>query len=204
MSAFDDEPTPGVGAGDTLYPASCLNHLLLVWFINYIEHSPTVYSTPGKNSDVIVVDVVDLDLPDDDGYQGKVFRGSWWRNGRLIGFGKPRLGRPKPVIATMAFGGVTMGNKPYELHTQDHDPGMVARGSAWLQAHTDFRPTIAGQTESGAVPVPQVRQKSQLEILADQQLNRAPHQQVLRDASAGGGSSLPPPPRPAQDIDAPF
>lgn len=206
MSMFDTETSPGAG-GDTLYPVNCVGHLLIVWSVGYIDHAPTQYTVAGKLSDVIVVDVVDLDQADDEGYQGKVFRQSWWRNNRLIGFLKNRIGRPLPVLARMGKGAVTMGNQPYELHLADSDPDSVDRAKAWFDANPDFRPTIPyGSDSDRKVTEPvQERRKSQLEILAEQRIsNRDPHQQNLRDAVAG--QKLPPP-RPAgkiADADIPF
>jgi hypothetical protein len=203
---FDSESIGG--GGDVLYPANCVGNLLIVWSVGYIDHAPTQYTVPGKLSDVIVVDVVNLDEADDDGYQGKLYRQSWWRNNRLIGFLKNRVGRPKPVLARMGKGAITMGNAPYELHLADSDPESVDRAKAWFDAHPDFRPTVPmGQNPEAdrrpAEPV-QERKKSQLEVLAEQAQRRDPHQQQLRDAVAG--QKLPPP-RPGaalKDSDIPF
>src|SRR5215471_18553265 len=108
MSLFDDEAAAG-----HLKPIHVMKHLLLVWSIDYIEHSPTQFTKPGQNSDVVVVDVVDLDQPDDDGYQGLLSRNTWWRNARLIAFFKGRIGRPRPSLGRMEKGIATMGNAPY-------------------------------------------------------------------------------------------
>lgn len=206
MSMFDTETSPGAG-GDTLYPTNCVGHLLIVWSVGYIDHAPTQYTVPGKLSDVIVVDVVDLDQADEDGYQGKLYRQSWWRNNRLIGFLKTRIGRPRPVLARMGKGAVTMGNQPYELHLADSDPESVDRAKQWFDAHPGFRPTVPYGTDSDrqvAEPVKE-RRKSQLEVLAEQRIARDPHQQALRDAVSNQQKL--PPPRPTgaiPDADIPF
>jgi hypothetical protein len=186
---FDNEP-----GGGRLNPADCLDHLLMVWAVGYIEHSPTKYSQPGKNSDVVVVDVVDLDQADEDGWAGKVVRSCWWRNARLIGLMKGRIGRPKPVLARMGLGVATMGKPPYELHFADKDVDAVQRATTWFAAHPDFKPTSPqGHNPEAAriQPEPVVqRQPSQLEILAAASVNRTPHQEILRQAV------VPPPPPP--------
>lgn len=165
---FDDEP-----ASDRLNPADCLNHLLLVWAVGYTEHSPTKYTVPGKNSDVIHVDCVDLDALDESGQPGKVHRNCWWRNGRLIGFLRPRIGREKPVLAWMTLGTATMGKPPYELMVATEHADSVARASAWMQAHPDFKPQgghiTAGRSEEVDTSTPPLRQPSQLEQVAAMQ-----------------------------------
>ncbi len=201
---FDSEP-----GGGRLNPAECINHvcarpgevtcscighLLMVWAVGYIDHSPTKYSQPGKNSDVVVVDVVDLDQADENGWAGLVVRSCWWRNARLIGLMKGRIGRPKPVLARMGLGVATMGKPPYELHFAADDADAVQRATAWFAAHPDFKPTApqGHNPEAARIdPEPVVqRQPSQLEQLATVSISRDPHQQILRQAAA------PPPPLP--------
>lgn len=214
MSMFDDEQ-----GGGRLNPADCIGHLLMVWSVGYIDHSPTKYTQPGKKSDVVVVDVVDLDQADDDGYQGKVIRGAWWRNARLIGLMKAKIGRPKPVLAWMALGEPNMGNKPYELHFATDDAEAVARAEAWFVAHPDFTPTPPQarnpELERVQAEVPAAREMSQLERLAAAAVRgegnaRDPHQSLLRDVVALAQSTktappLPPPrPQAIDDSDIPF
>lgn len=210
MSLFDDEP--GQATGPKLYPANALapgneqnlisgipGHLLMVWATGYIENSPTKYSKPGQRNDVVVVDIVDLDLPDDEGFQGAVFRQTWWRGGRLIQFLKPKIGRERPVLARMTLGVNTMGKPPYELDLMTHDAECVARAEAWFTAHRDFKPTGPYKGPDDGQP-PVQREMSQLERFAAQAAQgptRSPHQQQLRD--------LLPPARPAsQELDPPF
>jgi hypothetical protein len=196
MGMFDEEP-----GSDRLNPVDCLDHLLLVWAVGYTEHSPTKYTVEGKKSDVIHVDCVDLDIADDSGFAGKVFRNCWWRNARLIGFMRPKIGREKPVPARMVLGIPTMGKPPFELELATSDPAAMERAQAWMLAHPEFRPTgfaqsnslssviNGGRTESvDTATVPQ-RQKSQLELMAERQ---GQQKRDFRDA-------LPPPPPPAAD-----
>jgi hypothetical protein len=220
MGLFDDE-----AGGGRLNPADCIEHrcarpgeltcdcvghLLLVWAVDYIEHSPTKYSKPDKQSDVVVVDVVDLDQPDEDGYQGLIVRNAWWRNARLIGFMKPRIGRPRPVIAWMGMGIATMGKPPYELRMADKDPFSVERATAWFAAHPDFRPTARQGRNPDAERVqsqpPVQRELSQLEKLAASRVaGTNEHQQSLRDAASRPVSQLPPArPVATQEPEPPF
>lgn len=206
MSMFDDEP-----GGGRLNPADCLGHLLMVWSTGYIEHSPTKYTVPGKKSDVVIVDVVDLDQADEDGYQGLVVRSVWWRNARLIGLMKNRIGRAKPVLGWMAKGEAVLGNPPFEIHFAVDDEDAVARAQAWFQAHADFRPsTPQGNTDAARVQAdaPQAREMSNLERLAAQSVlgsGTQTHQQLLRDVvSLARNPPLPPPrPQPVDEDDVP-
>lgn len=217
---FDSEP-----GGGRLNPADCIDHvtscngnycncvghLLLVWAVGYIAHSPTKYSQPGKNSDVVVVDVVDLDLADENGYAGKVVRSVWWRNARLIGLMKGRIGRERPVLARMALGTATMGKPPYELRFADKEEQAVTRATAWFAAHPDFKPTAPQGHNPEAARIeaepPVQRQLSQLEQLAAAAVRRDPHQQILRETVTPPPPPLPPA-RPASvpmdDNDIPF
>ncbi len=209
MSMLDDEPS-----GGRLNPADCVGHLLMVWAVDYIEHSPTKYSQPGKKSDVVVVDVVDLDQADHEGYQGQTYRNVWWRNGRLIGLMKSRIGRPKPVLARMAVGVNTLGKPPFELEFATHDAEAVKRAEAWFQAHPDFRPGAPSPSNPDEARVqaqaPTATPKSQLLMLAENSIARDPHQQALRDTVAQAATryseilSTPPlPPARPQAVDNP-
>src|SRR6188474_1999325 len=135
---FDEpEPTGGV----RLYPQKLLGHLLMVWACEYIAHSPTKYSRPDKPSDVIVVDVVDLDAEGEDGQPGFLCRRQWWRAAQIIGSLRPRLGATNPILAHMGQGVATMGNPPYVLNSATSNPQAVQRANAWLAAHPDFTPS---------------------------------------------------------------
>ena len=134
---FDEE-----ASSDRLNPADILGHLLLVWSVDYIPHSPTQYSTPDKPSDVVVVDVVDLDLPDENGHQGYVSRRAWWRQSRLIRDLKTRIGRPNPYLLRLGKDTSKPGaNAPYVIIPALGDQDARARGEAWIAAHPDFRPS---------------------------------------------------------------
>jgi hypothetical protein len=139
---------PGAG-GEYLDPKGILGHLLAVWAIRYIEHSPTRHSVPGRNSDVIVVDGVDLDQVDSDGYEGVIGRNSWWRQSRLIMVLKKRVGLPNPILIRLSKG--TQSNSPYELHTQSADKEAMSRFRAWCERNPDFVPSSPGEVEANPV-----------------------------------------------------
>lgn len=191
--AFDE---PGEIGGDRINPADVVGHLLLVWAVGYIEHSPTKYSLPGKNSDVIVVDCVDLDDTTEMGY-GKLFRRSWWRNGRLIGALRDRIGRPNPMLAVMALGIPTKGQPPLELISATRDAESVTRANQWLTANPDFKPSSYTGGDTPAAPQQDTRP-------APVERAAAPNETMLeRMARIAQGAGLPPRP-PAEDADIPF
>lgn len=140
--SFDD-PDQTVGGGDRFNPRDIVNHLLLVWVIEYVEHSPTKFTKPGQNADMVVVDVVDLDQVDPETNDlGLLSRGCWWRQGRLIGALKKKAGSPHPILAFMTQGTASPGmNAPFELLSARTDPGCVAKAELWLEKHPDFQPS---------------------------------------------------------------
>jgi hypothetical protein len=146
MTLSLDEPDESGGA--RLYPKDIMNHLLLVWAIEYVEHSPTKftkYDDEGRATtpcDAVVVDVVDLDQYDENGVAGLVARKTRWRPGRLLGVLKPRVGKPNPILVKMAKGGASQGQTaPFEIPSMTGDPGSVARANAWFAANTAFKPS---------------------------------------------------------------
>lgn len=209
-------------SGSKLYPKDILNHLLLVWVIEYIEHSPTKftkYGDDGKPSspcDAVIVDVVDLDQYDENGVAGLLCRKTWWRQGRLIGVLKPRVGKPNPILVRMGKGGASTGmNAPFEITTMSGDPASVARANNWYAANPNFTPSAvyvddrpAGsqavqeqlETPPRSMPLPPARPaETPLEEAA--RLSYAPgspelqaHQRLLRMAGPQSGS----------DADIPF
>lgn len=133
-----DEPDQ-VG-GVRLNPKMVLNHLVIVWAINYIPHSPTKYSKPDQPSDVIVVDCVDLDQVDPEtGQPGLVARNSWWRQARLIQMLKPKIGNRNPVLLKITQG--TGANAAYVGESQTSDPMAMARCNQWFQRNPNYTPS---------------------------------------------------------------
>src|SRR4029450_8189737 len=96
-----DEPSQEF-TGVRINPRDALGHLLLIWVIEYLPHKPTQFTRPDKPSDVIVVDVGDLDeKAPDTGEKGLWARHVWWRQAKLIQSLKSRIGG-KPMLAYMA------------------------------------------------------------------------------------------------------
>jgi len=132
---------PEEAGGLRLNPKDIINHLLMVWACDYIPHSPTQFTQPDKPSDVIVVDVVDLDQTGEDGRPGLLGQRCWWRQAKLIQSLKPRIGEKDPVLARMGKGTGTMGRAaPYQLFSATADGPSVQRANAWLTANPGFVP----------------------------------------------------------------
>ena len=143
---------PGVG-GEWLDPKNVIGNLLIIWAIRYIEHSPTRHSVPGRNSDVIVVDGVNLDETGPDGFEGVIARNSWWRQSRLIMVLKKRVGLPNPILIRLSKG--TSSNSPYELHTQSADKDAMRRFREWCERNPDFQPSSPGELDANPQQAPQ-------------------------------------------------
>ena len=118
-----DEPDDSGGA--RLYPKDIVNHLLLVWAIEYVEYSPTKFTKY-----------------DDNGEAGLLARKTWWRQGRLIGVLKPRVGKPNPILVRMTKAGAAQGQSaPFEIVSMSADPASVARANKWYAANPTFTPS---------------------------------------------------------------
>lgn len=147
MSEDFNEPDQGF-SGERIQPRDVVGHLLMVWCIEYVEHSQTRYSKPGVKSDMVVVDVVDLDQVGEDGLPGALGRGIWWRQSRLIQALKNSAGKTSPFLGWMTTGMASQGNNaPYILQSATQDPDAVNRARAWLAAHPQF--TISSPTPTG-------------------------------------------------------
>lgn len=135
---------PDEVGGVRLNPRDIINHLVMVWATDYVAHSPTRHTKAGKPSDVIVVDVVDLDQMGEDGQQGLLARKVWWRQTKLIMSLKGRIGYADPVLARMGLGVPTQGLPPFELFSMTQDPECVQRANVWLTGHPNFTPSSPG------------------------------------------------------------
>ena len=183
------------------YPKDLVGHLLMVWPVDYIDDAPSKFSRPGAQSDVIVVDLVDLDTVDEYTKElGQLSRQAWWRPGRLIGSLKRRLGSKDPVLAWMQMGTASKGmNAPYELVSATSDPMSVDRAKLWLEKNPDFEPTNYVETheqvqarvdrrrEQESNPQPEVETSEQSRV-------RSQLEQMARQAQAGA-DRLPDPPQ---------
>jgi hypothetical protein len=175
--SYDDYDEPTEVGGTRINPESAVGHLLLIWAVDYIAHSPTKFTSDDKPSDVIVVDVVDLDVADENGYAGLLGRKSWWRQARLIGALREKVGTGRPMLAQMTLGIPTRGKPPYELVSMSGDPDSVARARAWRAGHPEFVPSQPRGVEV----------KSQPQV----------QEQVVADPRPQTRSTPPPPPPPA-------
>lgn len=145
MFDFDEVVVPTGNDGPRILPSDVVNHLLLVWAVDYIDHSPTKFSTPDKKSDVIVVDVVDLSQLDPETNQpGLLARRSWWRQAQLIQSLKTSIGAKNPKLALMTRGIATKGQPPYVLQDMRADPEAVRAANTWRQANPNFLPSGQG------------------------------------------------------------
>lgn len=145
MFDFDEVAPPTSNDGPRILPAEVEGHLLLVWAVEYIDHSPTKFSTPDKKSDVIVVDVVDLSQRDPDtGQLGLLARRSWWRQAQLISTLKGSIGAKNPKLALMTRGIATKGQPPFILQDMRGDQRAVQTANTWRQANPDFLPSGQG------------------------------------------------------------
>lgn len=126
-------------------------HLVLVFPIGYVDHSPTKFTVPGKKSDAIVCDVVDLDQLDEAGRPGKLFRNTWWRGARLIMALRPRVGGK--VLGTIGRGTATNGmNPPWVIADSSSDAVLVERARQWAREHANFSPSPFVAPISTGVP----------------------------------------------------
>lgn len=162
-------------------------HLLLIYPIGYIEHSPTRFSTPGKRSDVIVSDIIDLDDKDEQGNFGKVYRNTWWRGAQLIIGLRPQIGRK--VLGRLGRGVARNGmNAPWVVNDMTADEGCLTQARAWRREHQAFTPnTFQAPAETPLPPVPQPAPQSRFGPMYQDQA--APPQD--RGYTGGGGPSYP-------------
>lgn len=188
MSQAFEEPDE-VG-GTRLNPKELVNHLLLVWPVDYIPHSPTKYSRPDKPSDVIVVDVVDLDAPGGPVLAPK----SWWRQAKLIQALKPKIGRIKPMLCYMAKEPESPGTQAaYILVSASSDPQCVQRGMQWLTDNPWFKPSESfPQAAQAQPPVQQPRPQPVAPPREETMLERMARQ-AQQGVAALGTHPLPPP-----------
>lgn len=138
-----DEPDD-TGNGVRLYPKDIVGHLLLVWAIEYIPYSPSQFTQPGKPSDVVTVDVVDLDQRDPETQAvGLLARRTWWRQAQLIKALKPKVGGMSPLLVRMGKGVAGMGRTaPFVLQSMTQDPNAVRMANGWLQTNPTFVPSL--------------------------------------------------------------
>lgn len=137
MSFDDDDWGRPVQTSEFARVDALAGHLLIVFPIGYIEHSPTRFSQPGKASDVIVCDIIDLDAADDAGNPGKIYRTTWLRPSKLIVDLRPFIN--KKTIVRIGKGVAQNGmNAPWVANDAFGEPGAVDRARSWAQANPNF------------------------------------------------------------------
>lgn len=128
-------------------------HLLILFPTGYVEHSPTRFSVPGKKSDAIVLDVVDLDDVDENGNPGKLYRNSWWRGAQLIMSLRTRIGGK--VLGRLGRGVPKNGmNPPWVIQDMSGDDALKERARAWGRVHTNFMTTPFQPPQAVTAPAP--------------------------------------------------
>lgn len=141
--------------GEFVKPAQLNGHLVIVFPLGYIPFIPTKFSGQGnKPSDGIAVDVVDLDDKNEFGQPGKVYRNSNFMQGHLIAALKSQIG--SKVLGMISQGVAKNGmNAPWIIVDLSADPAARERGSAWIQANPDFRPSPFALREPRPEPAAQ-------------------------------------------------
>lgn len=190
-----DEPSQEF-TGVRINPKEALGHLLLIWVIEYLPHKPTQFTRPDKPSDVIVVDVVDLDERDPEtGDPGLLGRHTWWRQAKLIQSLKGRIGS-KPMLAYMAKGGASQGfNAPYVLNSATGEPAAVLRAKEWMTRNPGFQPSMP--FESG---MPETSQVADGEPVAEPSRQETLLERMARSAQEGADRLSRPPTPPSEPI----
>lgn len=178
--------------GVRINPRDCLDHLLLIWVIEYLPHKPTQFSRPDKPSDVIVVDVVDLDEKDPETDEvGLMARHVWWRQAKLIQSLRPRVGSANPLLARMGKGGASQGyNAPFVLNSESKNPAAQKRALDWYSRNPSFQPSAPFVSDEDFVadPTPGTTQAAEPVDRNETLLER-----MARQAQEGA-RRLPPPP----------
>lgn len=111
-------------------PKNLVNHLLLIWAIEHIKHSPTQFTEEGKESPVIIVDVVDLC------HNPEPYRAQWWRPLYLVGALKGNVGKP-PTLVVMKLDG-----RSFQLESMSAHPQAVDIARQWFMRNQGFTPSV--------------------------------------------------------------
>ena len=126
--------------GEYIQPRQLQGNLLILFPTGYVPFIQTKFSQPGKQSDAIRVDVVNLDEADENGRPGKVYRNCNWM-GAIIGNLRPMIG--KRVLGTVGQGVPKNGmNAPWQVIDKLNDPAARERANAWVQANPGFTPSV--------------------------------------------------------------
>lgn len=164
MTEVDEWGHANEAAGEFARPEVLAGHLVIVWPLGYVPHIQTKFTTPGKKSDAICCDIVDLDALDQHEAPGKVYRLSNLMQGKLIAALKNVVGTK--VLGVIEKGIPTNGmNAPWVLTDVSANPQARERATAWLARHPDFRPSTftapAAPPPPPPAPAPQQYQQPQ-------------------------------------------
>jgi hypothetical protein len=178
--------------GRRIYPRDILGHLILVWPVEYLPNKPTINSRPDRPSDVVVVDVVDLDVVDPETNRpGLLAQRVWWRPALLIRDLKNLIGSKNPVVAYMTQGGATPGrNAPFKLVSASGDEACMRRAREWRAQNPGFVPSAPYETDipvPASTPAPTAAPVSPAPVQNESLLAR------LARSSVEGANRLPPP-----------
>ena len=132
---------PAETGGEFVKPAQLNGHLVIFFPIGYIPFIQTRFSgQSNKPSDGIVVDVVDLDDKDDYGNPGKLYRHNTFMQAQLIASLKSQIG--SKILGVVGQGTARNGmNQPWVIVDMSGDPAARERGSQWIAANPNFRPS---------------------------------------------------------------
>jgi hypothetical protein len=151
MTFDDDDWGRPVETGEFARPENLNGHLLIVFPLGYVPHIQTKFTVPGKKSDAICCDIIDLDDKDESGQPGKVYRNSNLMQGQLIATLRPWISRK--VLGRMGKGVSKNGmNAPWVITDMLDDPSCVEKAKAWSLAHPTFHksPFVDRQEEVAA------------------------------------------------------
>ena len=173
-------------------PEKLEGHLIIVFPLGYIEHMQTKFTVPGKKSDAICCDIIDLDDVDESGQPGKVYRTSNLMQAQLIVGLRPFIGRK--TIVRIGKGAAKNGmNPPWTAVDAVPEPGAVERADAWMAAHPSFNKSPFTPRTEVAPPVQPVwNQPAQQGFQAQpQQYQPAPQVPSQQYAQAPYGQQAP-------------
>jgi len=194
----DEYGRPVETSGEFARPENLNGHLVIVFPVGYHDYLPTKFTQPGKRSDALCCDIVDLDDKDENGHPGKLFRASNLMQSKLIVGLRPFIG--KKVLGRIGRGVSTNGmNPPWVITDMSNDPVAIERAKAWKTANPNFatspfipRDAIAdmGQPVAPAAPRPQPTGGYQGSAPQGYQADQYQAQEVQQAVPVGGSAQL--------------
>src|SRR4029434_2329202 len=146
MTIDDEYGHPVETGGEFARPEKLSGHLLIIYPIGYVQHIQTRFSQPGKRSDAICCDIVDLDENDEfTNRPGKIYRSSNLMQSQLIVGLRPFIG--KKVLGLITRGVARNGmNPPWIVTDMSSDPKCVEIARSWAAGNPDFYPSTFSPT----------------------------------------------------------